>query len=252
LTEASRVQLTDAVPIWFDGGNAAPPLNLAATLPGEAEESRRQLSSVLKCLSGLFYRCELQAPWAMSFISEGIEDLTGYSARDIQRMNGWDQIIAPQDRPVVEAHVAIAIRERQFFDLTFQIQHADGTLRWVSERGHAVYDDAGTPLFLEGIITDVSGRKQAEDLQRTLASRWRKTLDSIPQMVWTMAGDGSEEFYNSRWLAFTGLDVGADAQISRLELVLCRTGRRWPSRPLVRHLHGHSRSVRSPGSAENQ
>ncbi|HEY0028597.1 MAG TPA: EAL domain-containing protein [Allosphingosinicella sp.] len=264
MIEAGRTQFADALSAW-PTKDRAPGQSMSFTaLQAQEEESRRQLQSVLTCLSGLFYRCELQAPWTMSFISHGIEELTGYSAPDIQRMNGWEDIIAPQDRDSVKEPVARAISGRHGFDLSYRIRHSGGGLRWVRERGHAVYDDSGTPLFLEGVITDISGRKHAEELQHTLTARWRTTLDSIPQMVWTMAGDGSEEFYNSQWLAFTGLQVGGEAKTARLELVhpddreaaraawsrSFGSGEPYEAQYRLRHVSGEYRWVLSRGWAE--
>ena len=181
-------------------------------------DPKRQLQSLLECLSGLFYRCELSAPWRMSFVSKGVDDLTGYTAEELDQQAGWVSIMLEQDRGAVESEVAAAVAERRTFDLAYRIRHKAGEIRWVSERGHAVYAGDGTPLFLEGVITDISGRKQAEELQRTLIARWRKTLDMIPQMVSTRTPDGSDEYYNSRWADFTGDSVGQNS-LSRMELV---------------------------------
>lgn len=230
----------------------------------EAAESRRQFNSLLEGLSGLFYRSELVSPWTMSFVSEGVEELTGYSPGEIGEKTGWAEIIFPHDRVDVEHAVADAISERRGFDITYRITHKLGQVRWVSERGRAVYDAAGTPLFLEGVISDISGRKQAEELQRTLLSRWRKTLDLIPQMVWTMAADGSDEFYNSQWATFVGIPVGPEHGVSRLELVhpadrdnargewekCLASGSRYEAQYRLRHVSGDYRWILSRAHAE--
>jgi PAS domain-containing protein len=68
-----------------------------AIAEAELVESRREFQSILKCLSGLFYRCQLAAPWKMSFISHGVEELTGYTAKEIEQKNGWTEIMLPND-----------------------------------------------------------------------------------------------------------------------------------------------------------
>jgi diguanylate cyclase (GGDEF)-like protein/PAS domain S-box-containing protein len=222
----------------------------------------RELQSLLVCLSGLFYRCELQSPWRMTFISQGLEALTGYSAEEVDALQGWAELMLVQERGDIAATVASAIEAHSTFDLTYRITHKSGELRWVSERGHAVYAEDGTPLFLEGVISDVSGSKQAEELQRTLVARWRKTLDTIPQMVWTMAADGSDEYYNSRWMEFTGTAVGDG--VRRLELVhdddraaaraawlkSFEGGEPYEARYRLRHVSGAYRWVLSRGYPE--
>lgn len=182
-------------------------------------ESRRQFQSVLDALSGLFYRCELQAPWHMLFMSDGVHRLTGYEAEELRVKDGWAEIMHTEDKGAVEIAVADALAESRSFDVTYRITRKTGEIRWVSERGHAVYGSDGSPIFLEGVISDISGRHEADELQRTISQRWRRTLDAIPQMVWTMGADGTEEYYNAQWVHFTGCRIGASANVSRSDLI---------------------------------
>jgi diguanylate cyclase (GGDEF)-like protein/PAS domain S-box-containing protein len=235
-----------------------------AIVQPELTESRRQFASLLRGLSGLFYRCELRSPWRMSFISEGIEPLTGYRKEELERSGGWAEIMVPADCEAVELAVAKAIAERTSFEVTYRIKRKNGETRWVAERGHGVYDEAGAPFCLEGVITDVSGRKEADELQRTLLSKWRKTLDTIPQMVWTMAADGSDEFYNRRWLEFTGQEIDGLNGLARLDLVhpddrdeaerkwlhSLESGEQYEAQYRLKHVSGEYRWVLSRGCAE--
>lgn len=185
----------------------------------EVAEGRRQFNSVLQSLSGVFYRCELQAPWRMSFVSAEVEDLTGYERAELESHNGWADIMHAEDRTEVEWAVSEAVSAGRSFDLAYRILHKTGEYRWVAERGHAVDDASGKPLFLEGVISDISGRREAEQLQKTMLERWKRTLDAIPQMVWTMAADGSDEYYNAQWVLFTGCAIGATDELTRADLV---------------------------------
>lgn len=182
-------------------------------------EARRVLGSLLESISGLFYRCELRSPWKFSFLSGSVEELTGYSAEHFEKGTGWSEIMHPADHAAVATAIAEALDARRTFDVTYRIIREDGSTGWVAERGQAVFDRSGSALFLEGVISDVSGRQQADELQRTMVAKWRTTLDTIPQMVWTMAADGSDEFYNKRWFEFTGMKVGVAEGVNRLELV---------------------------------
>lgn len=183
----------------------------------ELAESRRQFQSVLESLPGFFYRCELEAPWQLSFVSDGIRDLTGYDARELS--GGWSAIMHVADRDIVARAVAAALSERRSFDFAYRIIQKTGELRWVAERGHAIYDEEDKPLFLEGVITDITGRKAAEEAQAVKVKRWRRTLDAIPQMVWTMANDGSDQFYNAQWLHFTGRHIDTMSDFGREDLI---------------------------------
>ncbi len=155
----------------------------------------------------------------MSFVSEGIETLTGYGRAELELQSGWADIMLLESRCEVESAVAQAILESRSFDLSYGITRRTGEVRWVSERGHPVFDENGKAIFLEGVITDVTGCKEADELQHTMLEHWRRTLDAIPQMVWTMAGDGSDEFYNAQWLRFTGCHIGSTEELSRADLI---------------------------------
>ena len=47
--------------------------------------------------------------------------------------------------------------------MEYSICHADGSRRWLYEKGQGVFDDAGELLWLDGVIVDISDRKQAEE-----------------------------------------------------------------------------------------
>jgi diguanylate cyclase (GGDEF)-like protein/PAS domain S-box-containing protein len=227
-------------------------------------ESRRQFDSLLRALSGIFYRCQLAPPWTMTFISDGAETLTGYSAQEIEQMDGWADLILPNDLAAVQKAAERAIAANESFAITYRIVDKSGDVKWVSEQSHAVCDEQGRPLFLEGVITDVSGRKQAEELQRTLAGRWRKTLDTIPQMVWSMSADGSDEFFNVQWMEFAGQKVGRAHGLPRTALIhpddreralqswerSLATGEAYEAEYRLRHHCGEYRWVLSRGCAE--
>lgn len=49
------------------------------------------------------------------------------------------------------------------FEAEHQIQHKDGTYRWVHTRGIAVRDESGTPYRMAGSQTDITDRRRAQD-----------------------------------------------------------------------------------------
>ncbi len=68
-----------------------------------------------------------------------------------------------EDRLYVAEGVREATASRRPFDLEYRIRRADGELRWVFERGRAIYDRRGRPICLDGVIIDVTKRKTAEE-----------------------------------------------------------------------------------------
>ncbi|MGA7523630.1 MAG: PAS domain S-box protein [Acidobacteriaceae bacterium] len=64
----------------------------------------------------------------------------------------------------------------------------------------------GQKIFT-GFIRDISKRKRAEEA--VLASRrdLRLTVDTMPVLTWSAEQDGSVNFFNQRWLDYTGLSA---------------------------------------------
>lgn len=137
----------------------------------KAEESlrqnRRMLVTLMDNLPGMVYRCRNDKDWSMVFMNEQVLDLTGYPAEKfISGKMQYAQVIHPEDQQDVWNQVQVAVQNRHPFELEYRILHADGTVRWVWERGRGVFDNNNRLEMLEGFITDITTRKDAENILR--------------------------------------------------------------------------------------
>lgn len=168
-------------------------------------ESERQLRSIIASLPGVAYRCGLEPPWPLSFISENVEALTGYTVAEF--VNGdvhWNAVTLAEDRPLVDDAVGRAIAERQRFNIDYRIVHRSGEVRWVHERGGAAYDEHGTPLFLEGFIGDVHEHKLAQAKLHAAEERYRLISLAAMDMVWELDFATGELSMSDAFGAFLG------------------------------------------------
>ncbi len=127
--------------------------------------SEQEFRTLIENIPGVVYRCELAPPWRMHHMSEAIVQVTGYP---LSRFVGatrfaYGELIFEDDRDYVAREVKEGIESRRAFDLEYRIKHADGGLRWVFERGRAIYDQQGDPVCLDGVIIDVTARKMVEE-----------------------------------------------------------------------------------------
>jgi PAS domain S-box-containing protein len=72
----------------------------------------------------------------------------------------------------------------------YRLTHRDGTVRWVNERGQAVLDEHGQPLYLDGVIIDIHDRKAAEAAlaaavaeQREKDAQFKNLVSNLPGVV---------------------------------------------------------------------
>jgi diguanylate cyclase (GGDEF)-like protein/PAS domain S-box-containing protein len=127
-------------------------------------ESERSKSVLIANLPGLAYRCRFDQQWTMQFLSEGCLALTGYpsSALIDNHEIAFVDLIHPDDRAYIVAVWDEAYAQNIPAVLEYRIYTADHQERWVYERGVFIEQTAdGTPL-IEGLIIDITDRKQAE------------------------------------------------------------------------------------------
>jgi PAS domain S-box-containing protein len=70
--------------------------------------------------------------------------------------------VHPDDRTRVRATILAAVNDRNVFACDCRIVRPDGSLRWVTKKGRAFFDDNNQPLRLIGTVVDISFRKESE------------------------------------------------------------------------------------------
>jgi len=127
-------------------------------------ESERSKSVLLANLPGMAYRCDYNHQWTMRFVSEGCFDLTGYRAESLldNRDLSFNDLIAPEYRESLWAEWNRVLAHRLPFKYEYEIMTASGQRKWVLEMGQGVSDKRGSVEALEGIIIDITDRKEQE------------------------------------------------------------------------------------------
>ncbi len=127
-------------------------------------ESERRLSTLMSNLPGMAYRCRNDRMWTMEFVSEGCLELTGYQTVDLvqNKKISYADLIHPDDIDSVWQSVQTALAEHTSFKLTYRIRTASGAEKWVWGQGRGVFSETDDLLALEGLIIDITDRKQLE------------------------------------------------------------------------------------------
>lgn len=128
------------------------------------QASEKRFRSLVSNIAGIIYRCAYDADWTMEFISDAIAEISGYPASDFiqNQVRTFASIIHPDDGPIVEPMVALSVANQKPYTVEYRLIRADGSIRWVYEKGQAIFDDDGNVLCLDGAIFDITERKQAE------------------------------------------------------------------------------------------
>lgn len=128
-------------------------------------ESERALKTLISNLPGIAYRCRFDRSWTMEFLSDGFTLLTGYPVGDCieNRKMSYSDIIHPDDREKIWVQVEDAVSLDKPYHLVFRIITASGSVRWVWEKGRAIFGEGKQVIALEGFIVDITDRIEMEN-----------------------------------------------------------------------------------------
>jgi PAS domain S-box-containing protein len=151
----------------------------------ELSLSEQKYHQLVANLPGVVYRCVDDSQWTFRYLSEAVKDLIGYTPDDLldRPERGLLNLLYPPDREAALKSMNASIARHESFSADYRILTADGSLRWVNNRGQAVIDNDGGVQWIDGVILDITIRIHAEEALRDSEERLRSTIDSMDDLV---------------------------------------------------------------------
>ena len=142
-------------------------------------ERETRLRSLMANMPGGIYRC--RADWTEVLMSDGIEPITGYPAAAFceDRKVSISQLIHPEDRDGILAATARCLENRTSYAVEYRLIDRSGKIHWVLDQGRPIYDNDGTLLWIDGVLFDITERKQMEGEVHRLQTRMTDAIESI-------------------------------------------------------------------------
>ncbi|MEL7334178.1 MAG: response regulator, partial [Cyanobacteria bacterium J06560_2] len=170
-------------------------------------KSEQTFKTLVDNVPGTVYRCALSDRWVMSFMSEAVFEICGYPAADFidNRVRAFTDIIFPEDLVRALADSEAAISQQRPYVLEYRLTHADGSTRWVYDKGQAIYNSKGEMLYLDGVFFDITPLKQAESRLKQ-RSKAETLLSQVSRSLLGEEIDVSVQFALQKLVAFTGSD----------------------------------------------
>ncbi len=151
-------------------------------------ESQKRLDELLASLRDMV--------WSMSwpegrllYVSPPATAMTGWSVQSLLedpqlRFN----IIHPQDRSYVQEALHRALHT-ETFEIEYRIVRRDGPIRWIKDRGKVVRNGEGLVIRMDGIASDITAQKQAEEAVRQSEQRYRLANDELKNFTHIVSHD---------------------------------------------------------------
>lgn len=130
----------------------------------ETEATAAQAEETISSLPGAIYTRTQDPAWMFLELSEGFEDLTGYSAADLLgQKRSFEDIVFEPDRSRISDAVAGGAGSSSEFSVRYRILRADGAHRWVLDRGRIKRDSTGRVKSVTGVLFDVTDEVRRQE-----------------------------------------------------------------------------------------
>ncbi|MEI7988883.1 MAG: PAS domain S-box protein, partial [Chloroflexota bacterium] len=93
------------------------------------------------------------------------------------------------------ANIILQTNQQQGAIESFRMRRKDGSEIWVEDNAQYVFDGQGKVLFHEGILRDITERKQAEEDLRQSEKRFRLLVDNAPLAISVIDLETTEVLY---------------------------------------------------------
>ena len=95
--------------------------------------------------------------------SDVLDEIFGIGPDYLRTLDGWLNIVHPDDREMMSSHFSGVAQRRSNFDKEYRIVRAsDRGQRWVHGLGRLEVDASGVPKIMRGTIQDITERKRVE------------------------------------------------------------------------------------------
>jgi len=135
----------------------------------ESEEALRESEAKFRGLVGNIklgvFRSTPEPTGTFLEVNPAMKEITGYSREELLQMDVADLYVHPEEREAVLEEIASA-EEKATKEL--RLRKKDGTEIVVSDTKVAVRDDTGQIVHFDGIMEDITERKQMEEREKKL------------------------------------------------------------------------------------
>lgn len=184
-------------------------------------ESEKRFRTLVANVPGVIFRCANNAEETMWFISDRIEELSGYPADSFigNSLRDYSSIIYPDDRGIRGKAIKEMMPLETRYEAEYRINCADGKIKWVHENAQGIREPGGNISFIDGVISDITEEKNAENIKQsfisTVSHELRTPLTAIKGSI-SLVGDSSLGPLNQEQKKFLDISLNNINRLTRL------------------------------------
>ena len=153
------------VDLWMVVASHAGTMLATTQARRELERSESRYRSLVEHIPAVTYIDHVERRGPTVYMSPQIEELLGTKPDEWMRDDDgimWDRMVHPDDRAHVAELTMRHYRTGEPFQLDYRMISRDGRTVWIRDHAVIVPDEAGDPLYSQGVAQDITAQKEAE------------------------------------------------------------------------------------------
>ena len=140
--------------------------------------------ALVEKLPAIVYEAEFGENGRWTYVSPQIEEMLGFSQEEwMADTSIWWQRLHPEDRPMAIADEARSRSSGEALRSEYRMIARDGRIVWFRDEATVLRTDGDRPVFMQGVMFDVSDQKRAEEELRIVnVELERRVLDRTSQL----------------------------------------------------------------------
>jgi len=151
----------------------------------ELEESQVRYQRIIEAVTDYVYTVHVENGRSVKTVHNPVSvAVTGYSPEDFAAdPHLWLTMVLEEDRALVLEQTEFVLQGQGVKEIEHRIIRKDGVLRWVSNTFVLNCDPHGKLLSYDGIVKDITDRKQAEQALRKSEKKFRLTFENARDAI---------------------------------------------------------------------
>jgi PAS domain S-box-containing protein len=180
-------------PIGFQG--AYRDITERKRMEEELRRSQQQYQALVHSIDGVVWEVDV-ATFQFTFVSPQAEQLLGYpKERWLTEPGFWANHIHPEDREWAIHFCLVETAEKRPHQFDYRILAADGRVVWLHDLVTVVVED-GRPVKLRGVMSDITARKQVEQMLQAERNFALQVMNAMGQGLVVTNTEHSIEYIN--------------------------------------------------------
>ena len=175
----------------------------------QLREAETRYRSLVENLPAVTYIDLVDEKSSTAYVSPQVEEILGYTAEEwTTDADLWTRNIHPDDRDRAAEAARHHNRTGDPFDIEYRLRAKDGRWLWIRDEATIVRDAAGHPRFSQGVMFDITERREAEEQLRETEAKYRALVEHIPAVLYVDPADahGPTMYVSPQAEAVLGID----------------------------------------------